>query len=143
MSNAVKGYGTILKRGDGGSPEGFSAVAEVKDIGAFGATRTLLECTHYGSPGGFKEFILGLKDGSTFSVVANWIPSDASQSEVAGCMADFNSGATKNYQIIFPTSPNKQSNIKVLVMKFTIKDPIDGVLECTWDFKLTADITWV
>ena len=142
MSSAVLGYGTLLKRGDGGGPEVFTAIAEVKDISEFGAERELVEVTHYTSPSGYREFILGLKDGSQFTARMNWIPSHATQSSTAGVVYDFNNDTVHNYQLVFPTSPAVTAAVALRAMSFRVLPPNDGALELEVNFKVSGAITW-
>lgn len=143
MATAAKlGYGTLLKRGDGGSPEVFTTIAEVREISDFGAERELVEVTNHDSANGFREFILGLKDGSEFSVVANYIPSHSTQSPTTGVIADFDNSATKNYQLVFPTNPTETAQAALLCMAWNIAPPIDDAMVLNLTFKVTGNITW-
>ena len=62
MSDAISGYGTLLKRGDGGAPEVFTTVPEVGSISGPSMETDEAEVTSHSSAasGAFKEFILTL-----------------------------------------------------------------------------------
>lgn len=65
------GYLTLLKMGNGLSPQTYTTIAEVKSINGFGFTKDELEATHMESPNGYKEFVGGMKQGETMTVVCN------------------------------------------------------------------------
>ena len=49
-------------------------LAEIKDMNWPSAEADEVDVTHMASPGGFKEFIQGLKDLSTTTLAMNWVP---------------------------------------------------------------------
>ena len=58
------GIGTLIKRGDGASPEVFTTIAQVGDIdGPKLKAGTYDVTTHDNTLAGYKDFITGLKDG--------------------------------------------------------------------------------
>ena len=68
-TEGVVGLGTLLKIGDGASPETFTAIAEVKDITGPNMSMEFAEFTHQQSTDGYREY--------KYQDVRNW----ASQSE--------------------------------------------------------------
>ena len=56
MTEGVIGLGTLLKIGDGATPEVFAAIAEVKDITGPGLSREFAEFTRQQSSGGYREY---------------------------------------------------------------------------------------
>lgn len=102
MSDAFWAFGSTLKLGDGGSPEVFTAVAEITDISPPSMGRDLIEVTHHASPGGYREFISGLRDGGEVSLEANWLPTDATHDQVTGLLSYFDLNVTSNWQIVLP-----------------------------------------
>lgn len=143
MATAARlGYGTLFRRGDGGSPEVFTTILEVIEISDFGAERELVEVTSHDSPNSFREYILGLKDGSEFNVTANYVPSHSTHSPTTGVIADFDNSSTKNYQLVFPTNPTETAQAALLCMAWTIAPPIDSQMTLNLTFKVTGNITW-
>jgi predicted secreted protein len=94
------GYGSLLKRGNGSSPQTFTTVAEVTQIGEFGSERELLEVTNLDSPNTFKEYLLGMKDGVEFPVTVNFLPNNATQNFATGLMKDHNDGTARDFQFL-------------------------------------------
>ena len=78
MSEGVIGLGTLLKIGDGASPEVFTAIAEVKDINGPAPTREFAEFTHEQSSGGNREYKPTFKNsGDVTSMPTTWGSWDA------------------------------------------------------------------
>lgn len=79
MTDAKIGYGSSFRVGDDSSPPVYTDIAEVTGITPPPVSRDLVEATHMKSPGGWKEFIGGLKDGGEVKIDMNFIPAGASQ----------------------------------------------------------------
>lgn len=103
------GYGTQLMVGDGASPEGFDAVAEVNSITFGDMTTAVFERTHLRSPGAHKEKLAGLRDSGAFTMKCNWRPKHESQNNAGGGSGAFQAGGllymwinrlTKNFKIV-------------------------------------------
>lgn len=103
-TQATIGYGTLLQRGDGGSPEVFSAIAEVISITPPQAVADDVEVTHLSSPNRTKEYIQGMIDAGEASISINWLPGDATHDELTGLLANQISGAVKNWRIVLPNA---------------------------------------
>lgn len=77
-SAATIGYNTILKKGDGGSPEAFTDYGwEITSIDGVSISREAIDATHLQSASGYREFIGGLKTQAPFTVEFNFIPANA------------------------------------------------------------------
>jgi len=141
-TQARLGYGTKLYRGDGGSPETFELIAEIKEYSDFGAERELVEATNHDSPDSFREYILGLKDGAEFTATCNWNPGYDLHDPTTGVIADFDAGAAKNYQLRFPSNPVWIAEFSALTRVWNINPPVDAILDLVVTFKVTGDISW-
>ena len=95
-TGAVSAQGTLLKIGDGASTEAFTLVPEVIDVSAPDVKTDLLEATSHDSPGGFKEWIAGLRDGGTIPVKFNYITSNIIHQ---GFRTDNYAGTRRNFQL--------------------------------------------
>ena len=73
-TNARIGYGTLFQTGNGAVPEVFTTLAEVTNITPPKMSRDTVDATHEESPGAWREFIAGLKDGGDVSLDLNFIP---------------------------------------------------------------------
>lgn len=97
-TSAQLGLGTLLKRGDGASPEVFSTVLEVISIGDFGQENPLVKVTHMNSTA--EEYIYGIPDGVEIPVVVNYKPTDTTH---IGLLADQSNKVTRNFKLVLPT----------------------------------------
>ncbi|MGL4296272.1 MAG: phage tail tube protein [Aestuariivirga sp.] len=100
-SAAISGYGTLLKRGDGGSPETFSTVGEVRSISGPSIETDEIDVTTHSSAaaGAFKEFIMGLIDAGSVEFDINYVPSDPTH---IGLRNDLLNRTKRNWQIVLP-----------------------------------------
>lgn len=95
------GWGTLFKSGDGGGPEAFTTLAEVKSITPPSIARDTVDATHMESAEAWREFIVGLKDGGEVGLDLNFIAAGNART----LMAEFDllgSAAIKNRQVVFP-----------------------------------------
>ncbi len=74
-SNAIPTQGIVIARGDGGSPEVFTLIAEISDFDGPGGERPDIDISSLDSTA--REFLPGLKDGGDFTFTANMLPVDA------------------------------------------------------------------
>lgn len=118
MTDAQIGYGTVLSFGNGASPELFTALAEVNSLTGPGMSRETPDATHMGSPGGWREFVGGLKDAGEITIECNHLPRNATQDATTGVLAFFASGETKNWRIEFPGSPAVSWEFQAVVSAF-------------------------
>lgn len=122
-------FGTQIRRGDGGAPETFTAIANCTSITPPGLSRNTYDATTHGSPGGWMEFVGGLKDGGEFSTDVNYDPGDHD-----ALIDDFDDAAPRNYQIVFPDDLDTTWSFTAVLTGFEPDAPHDGLL--------TASLTW-
>jgi len=110
-SDARTGFGAFLEKGQGTSPETYEEVLGVKSMAGPSISRDTHDVTTMTSPGGWREFVGGLKDGGEVSFEANWLPRDATQSqETGGFMAEFDKESCEsrgNWRIKVPGCPGE------------------------------------
>jgi len=123
---AISGYGTLLKRGDGGSPETFSTVGEVRSISGPSMETDEIDVTTHSSAaaGAFKEFIMGLIDAGSVEFDTNYVPSDGTH---IGLRNDFLNRTKRNWQIVLPGAIQTISfagYVKSMPFEFPVDDAI-------------------
>lgn len=91
------GYGTLLKLGNGSSPQTFATIAEVVSIDGFGFTASEVQATHMLSPNQYNEYVAGMKDGDTMTVMMNMIRENAIQTKTV-----WDAGARRYFELDFP-----------------------------------------
>ena len=98
---AISGYGTLLKIGDGGSPETFTTIGEVRSISGPSMETDEIDVTTHSSAaaGAFREFILGLIDAGSVEFDINYVPGDATHISLR---TSFLARSLKNYQCVLP-----------------------------------------
>lgn len=105
-SDAHTGFGALILKGDGASPENFVAIMGVKSITGPNIQRTTHDTTDMQSPQGWREFIGGLKDGGEVSFEANLLPRNETQNQAeGGFMAEFDKSSCDsrgNWRISLP-----------------------------------------
>lgn len=97
MATGLAAKGTLLKRGDGGSPESFVTVANITSHN-YSLSADQIDVTSHSSSGSFKQYVPGLKD-STYTADVNFDSNDTSHKLL---MDDFLNDTESNFQLIFP-----------------------------------------
>ncbi len=140
-TGAKLGYGSLLKRGNGASPQVFDTIAEVTGLSEFGSEAALVDVTNFDSAGGAREYINGLKDGVEISVTANFRPNATTQGASAGLIYDHVNNVTRDFKLVL-TSALGSYNFSALVRSWKASVPVDGVIAATFALKITGQITW-
>ncbi|MGF7161286.1 hypothetical protein FHS85_002921 [Rhodoligotrophos appendicifer] len=127
------GYGSTFAIGDGGSPEVFTALAEVYDITPPSDTLDVIDATHMTSPNATREFILGLSDPGECSFEMNFIPgSDADAAIQAVKVAR----QRVNCRITFPN--NVTWTFSGILTGYEPAVPTEDKMTATVTFKVTG-----
>lgn len=130
-TQAMIGFGTLFQTGDDSSPQGFSTLAEVTAITPPGVARDAIDATHMQSPDGWREFILGLKDGGEISIEINYI-----KASVTAIMAEFSSNVMKDRRILFPDGSS--FDFAAGCIGFEPEAPVDDKIAASATFKITG-----
>lgn len=144
------GYGGQLLVGDGDSPEGFEAIAEITSIKFGASTTAVLRRTHLRSPGAHAEKLAGMRDSDPIAITGNWRPDHASQSRVGGGSGSFANGglvglhqsrAVKNFIARLPYgSPELELPFPAFVSKFQPGEiSVDGTASFSAELTYTED----
>lgn len=130
----IDAFGTQLLRGDGGTPEIFTAIANVTSISGPGLSRETIDVTAHDSPDGWMEFLGGLKDAGEVSADINYDPSKHDT-----LVADFDDDEPRNYQLVFPDATTW--SIQAILTGFEPEAPYDDKLAASLTFKVTGKPT--
>jgi hypothetical protein len=137
MSSAKSNFGTLLKIGDGMTPEVFTTIPEVTLIPAIEEEQEEVEVTHHGSTG--KEFIMsGITDPGELEFEMNSLYPDTTQDEIRAMKI---SGEVANFQIIRPNGLGKQFSayVKNIVENDADAQSIEAIKE-TVTLRLTGGV---
>lgn len=113
-SKAKAGIGTQLLVGDGASPEAFTAIAEIRNIGGPQITNPQQDATTLESSA--KEFISALAEPGTVPFELLWI-NTAQQQQI---FDDVAAGTQRSYRITLPTSPVTTFNFAAQISEFSL-----------------------
>ncbi len=139
-SQGVIGYGTLVKRGDGGSPEVFTTIAEVIEVGTPEQETSDIEFTHMESPNSFKEYKPGLKEPGEVSMKCNAVLTNSTQNATTGIIADQLNGTTRNWKIVFPDLTT--CSFSGYVKKVKVEPPINDRETLSFTIKISGPATW-
>ncbi len=143
MSNsiAIQSFGTFLKRGDGGSPETFTTIAEVKSL-TWTMSAKQDDVTTHSSAVPWRQFISTLLDGGTITFDINFVPQETTQSYTSGVFSDFATRTKRDYQWVFPDSGHTVWAFTATIQDFKPTAPTDGVLTASITLKLSGQPTF-
>lgn len=135
------GYGVMFRRGNEASPEVFSIVGEVKDVNGPDMKRETVDATHSQSPGRWREFISGLRDGGEVSVTVALIPSAGATSQHKKFVNDFENDNAVAYQVTFPNTAKTFWSFNAFQTALPHAMPFDGEMTHVLTFKITGPPT--
>lgn len=138
MADETLGYGTIIQRGNGASPEVFSEIGHVWEIPEIGPIADELQSTHYTSPGKAREFFKGLRQLEAFTIVFK-----GTESVFSTLKTDEASDDPINFKLLFPVgSPEFEVSFSALVMSVKINPPLEDRLSISASFRPTGAFTF-
>jgi hypothetical protein len=140
-SGAIPAYGTLLKRGDGGAPETFTTVAEVRDISGPNIKGEINDVTTHSSAaaGAWREKISSLLDPGDVTFPINLVPGSTGHKSL---ISDMTGRLKRNFQIVFPDGGSTTWAFSGYITGFTAKAPTAGVLEADLTVTLTGAPTF-
>ena len=141
-SAAFHAHGSLLKMGDGGSPESFTTVAEITSLSGPALTQETIDVTSHDSSNGWREFIGGLKDAGEVSATLNYLPTNATQNDSAGLIYVLGQGTLKNWQMVFADASSRVVAFAALVTAVSITSAIDAQATAEVTLKISGELTW-
>ena len=136
MTSAIKTQGTVLARSVGGSPDTYSAVAEIKSIG-INMSVPEIDATNFDST--FAERVVGIPDVGKISLSCNFLVAGG-QNDVRD---DFNSGVLRSYQITLADSAGTKIRFSAYVTAVGITMEKNGIIEGTFELSVSGAIEGV
>lgn len=128
-SLAVSAFGTLLKIGNGASPEVFTTVAELRTISGPTLTAETIDVTTHNTPTPFRRYISGLLDGGEVTFDINFIPTDATHGYSTGLLKDMTDRTRRNFQIVFPDTGTTTWLLPTVITGFEMSsDPADVLM---------------
>ena len=130
----IAAYGTLIKRGDGATPENFVTIAEVVDITGPAMKVKAIDTTNHSSANAIAENVVGIIDMGVLKLTVNFMPDAPTQSYAAGLLMDLYQRNPRNYQLVWPNVAHTTWLLPCYVTGFDPKAPVDGKLVA--DFEL-------
>jgi predicted secreted protein len=125
MSTAASvAKGTVLKVGDGGGTEVFTAIGEGINIVGPNYSQSPVEVTNHDSPNYFSEYIAGKRSAGEVTIEANYIVG-ATPKQV-GLLADLVAGTKRNFQLVRPTGTTETVAFSAFVKSIVVDHPFNG-----------------
>lgn len=131
--------GTLLKKGNGASPEVYTTIAQIFNLGGPSLQQEELDVTDHDSAG-WKQFIGGLKDGGEISGELHFDGANATHDETTGLLSELIGGTVKNYRISFPDGTS--CTIAALVKSFEFGANVGDKLTASFALKLSGAPAW-
>jgi hypothetical protein len=130
--------GTVIARGNGASPEVFTNIPQVLNMGSVGQTRSLIDITNLASDA--REYLKAIKDGQEMTLIFQYDPDDSTH---AALRTDANAETPVNFRITLTNSPAQTIDFAAQVMSFSITNiEIDNVLGYEVALKPTGDLVF-
>lgn len=137
MTSAIAAFGTLLKKGDGATPENFTTVAEVTNIGGPALSMATVDVTCHTSPGAYAEKIPTIKNAGQVRVDVHFVPAAVTHGGASGLLADYQNRTLRNWQIVWPDAASTTWSFAAYIVAFEPAAPVDGKLAAA----VTLDIT--
>jgi len=131
MSTPFAGKGTAFNRWDGSQ---WVAIGNINSISGPSASRSTIDVTTLDSPGGYRKFIAGLKDGGELTLNMNFI-----LATYLLMKDDFEDDATQQYSIVLPDDDSTTLVLEGLVTGLPTDIPLDDKVTCNVTIKLSGE----
>jgi hypothetical protein len=136
-SQALEAQGMELRIGNGGSPETFAAIPEIKTFSGPGGSATVIDVTDLSSAA--KEKRMGLADEGQLSFTINYIPTNQQHADLREARA---TRAETSFKLVFTDdSPSTNWDFSGFVTGFSVSGAVDGVVEATVTIEITGAIS--
>jgi predicted secreted protein len=133
MTNAVSSVGALLKKYTGTA---WVSVGEVINISGPTMSRETIDVTSLASTGGYREFIVGLRDPGTLTFTMNFTRSDYDAMK-----ADFESDTEVDYEMILPDDDVTTLEFSGLVTELPLNLDSSSQITCNITIKVTGQVT--
>lgn len=134
QSNALIGAGTELRLGDGASPEVFTKVAEVTQLGEVGQTAPEVDVTPIDATE--RVFIGGLKEGNSVGFTLSYVAANENHKTLRDSLGD-----RKNFEVEW--ADGSKAGITLVINNFARGETTaEGVMTATLEGRISGEITY-
>lgn len=128
---ALAAINTLIKQGNGGSPEVFTTVANVSSITGLGMSVNAVDVTSHSTSVPWREMFPTLLAAGELSFKLFFIPGDPGHQAL---LQSFMNRSVSDWQVVFPDPNRNYFQMVAFVSKFSLSMPVDNVV--------TADVTF-
>ena len=136
MAN-LESQGTVLKVGNDASPEVFTAIGEIKEIGGPSGSAPVIDVSNLSSTK--REKIMGLPDEGQVSMSLNYDPDDVQQTALRTARTN---RTAKNFKIETSDSPVDTISFVAYVLEFSLGFAVDEVVSLAITLEITNEVTF-
>jgi len=143
-SGAIQAQGTLLKMGDGASPENFTTIAEVRDITGPTLSRKSNDVTPIDAI--FEQILAGgVARLGSLTFVIGYIPGSATHNITTGLVYKWKNNIKTNFKLIFTNDVAGSATylFEAWVLKVEPVTKVDGDVTANVEIKLTGTPTLV
>lgn len=135
-------FGAQIRIGDGGSPESYTTVAEVLDIGGPNLTRDTEDVSPHDSLEGYEELIATLRRTGEVTFDVNFVPSHATHGPAAGGLVYLYQNSERvNFQLVLAPSIGYTWSFAALITGLNMNNPVGGASKASITLKPTGKPT--
>ncbi len=139
VSTAIAAWGTLLKVGDGATPENFTTILQVQDLTPPAPTLLMEDATTHSSVDGWVEDRPTNLDMGDCSFGIMYVPTESTHDAGTGLLADLVAQTRRNFQLLYPDTTTW--SFSAYVTKFTPKAPAKGLLRADVVLNVTGKPT--
>lgn len=131
-------FGTLLKTGDGASPEAFTTIANVMGVSDAGSEVEMLDATDHSSQDGWKEKLAGLIDGGVIAAQIHYDPAGPTHDDATGLIKDMTDRTLRTFQVVWPDDANTTYQFTAFVKSFKAEGQVDGKLVAAIELEISG-----
>lgn len=110
---------------------GVTALPQLREFGAFGSSRNLIDATAYGDD--WTDFVTGLQDGDEVAITLAYDPADASHQDLVDAYEDTDGRITLTVE---HTLSGFEADIHCIISALRRESPIDGLFALSGTLKI-------
>lgn len=130
--------------GDGATPENFTTIANVGDIGGPNITRDQHDATTHDSVARYEDSVLGVIRTGTITFPIHWVPTNGTHDNTTGLLSKLTGAdVITNFKEVLPDAVNTSWILPAKVVGFEPSKPVSGILTATITLKPSGQPTLV
>jgi hypothetical protein len=134
-------FGTLLQIGDGGGPETFTTIGEVKDISGPSLALDTEDATSHDSTDGWEVLVPTILRSGEVTFDINFDPDEGTHDITTGLLADEVAKTLRHFKLIFPDLTSTEWAFSAYVTGFETSAPVAGVLGASVTLKPSGQPT--